>query len=82
MLELGCGAGALGCYVAAVLGPNAAVLTDGGSDGLLRLARKNVAANGLDANVERYNWGAPLEAAWRPDLVIGSDVTYRLRRRS
>ena len=78
VLELGCGTGATGLHCAAALNASSVMLTEGGSEGLLQLARRNVAANRLhlncDVSVQRHGWGEPVE--WAPELVVGSDVTY------
>ena len=44
VLELGCGTGATGLTCAAALNASAVILTEGGSEGLLQLARRNVEA--------------------------------------
>ena len=78
ILEVGCGTGATGLTCAAALNASSVILTEGGSEGLLQLARRNVAANRLHLNCEvevrRHGWGEPVE--WAPELVVGSDVTY------
>ena len=78
VLELGCGTGATGLTCAAALNASSVILTEGGSEGLLQLARRNVAANQrhlpCDVTVQRHGWGEPVE--WAPELVVGSDVTY------
>jgi len=78
VLELGCGTGATGLTCAAALNASSVVLTEGGSEGLLQLARRNVDANRrllpCDVSVQRHGWGEPVE--WAPELVVGSDVTY------
>ena len=78
VLELGCGTGATGLHCAAALNASSVVLTEGGSEGLLQLARRNVAANQrhlpCDVSVQRHGWGDPIESSC--DLVVGSDVTY------
>ena len=84
VLELGCGTGAVGLYAAA-LGARRVVLTDGGPDALLELARANAAA-ARDAalwragetavEVVRHGWGEPAAALGSHDLILGSDVTY------
>ena len=78
VLELGCGTGATGLTCAAALNASSVMLTEGGSEGLLQLARRNVAANRLllncEVEVQRHGWGEPVE--WAPELVVGSDVTY------
>lgn len=81
VLELGCGTGAVGCFAAGV-GAASVVLTEGGTDGLRRLASRNVDANrhlfapGARAVVAKHSWGDDVDDAWIPDLVLGSDVTY------
>ena len=78
ILELGCGTGATGLTCAAALNASSVILTEGGSEGLLQLARRNVAANRrllpCEVDVQRHGWGEPVE--WAPELVVGSDVTY------
>ena len=78
VLELGCGTGATGLTCAAALNASSVILTEGGSEGLLQLARRNVAANRrllpCDVEVQRHGWGDPIESSC--DLVVGSDVTY------
>ena len=78
VLELGCGTGATGLHCAAALNASSVILTEGGSEGLLQLARRNVAANQrhlpCDVSVQRHGWGDAVE--WSPELVVGSDVTY------
>ena len=78
VLELGCGTGATGLTCAAALNASSVILTEGGSEGLLQLARRNVAANQrhlpCDVSVQRHGWGDAVE--WAPELVVGSDVTY------
>ena len=44
VLELGCGTGATGLHCAAALNASSVILTEGGSEGLLQLARRNVEA--------------------------------------
>ena len=44
VLELGCGTGATGLTCAAALNASSVILTEGGSDGLIQLARRNVEA--------------------------------------
>ena len=44
VLELGCGTGATGLHCAAALNASSVMLTEGGSEGLLQLARRNVEA--------------------------------------
>ena len=44
VLELGCGTGATGLTCAAALNASSVLLTEGGSEGLLQLARRNVEA--------------------------------------
>ena len=78
VLELGCGTGATGLTCAAALNASSVILTEGGSDGLIQLARRNVNANRrhlhCDVSVQRHGWGEPIESSC--DLVVGSDVTY------
>ena len=78
VLELGCGTGATGLTCAAALNASSVILTEGGSEGLLQLARRNVDANRrllpCEVEVQRHGWGEPVE--WTPELVVGSDVTY------
>ena len=88
VLELGCGTGAVGLYCASRLGAADVMLTDGGRDALLELARRNaaaVAAAAADGGggcapvaVARHRWGrrddAALDGEW--GLVVGADVTY------
>ena len=78
VLELGCGTGATGLTCAAALNASSVILTEGGSESLLQLARRNVDANRrllpCDVSVQRHGWGEPVE--WTPELVVGSDVTY------
>lgn len=75
-LELGSGTGACGLFAAA-LGASSVVLTDGGPDALLDVARRNARANAAscpNVSVRRYDWGTPLDENF--DVVIGSDLTY------
>ena len=44
ILEVGCGTGATGLHCAAALNASSVILTEGGSEGLIRLARRNVEA--------------------------------------
>ena len=85
VLELGCGTGAVGLFAAA-LGARRVLLTDGGPEALLALARSNVEAArraelleaGAEVEVASLVWGdaSAAEATARHDLVLGSDVTY------
>ena len=88
VLELGCGTGGVGLF-AAGLGARRVVLTDGGPDAVLELARANAGTNehmwGGETRVEvlPYAWGEPLAQPIVPEAgghrfkwVFGSDVTY------
>jgi predicted nicotinamide N-methyase len=80
VLEVGCGTGATGLTCAAALNASSVLLTEGGSDGLLQLARRNVETNRrhihCEVSVERHSWGDAVDASWAPELIVGSDVTY------
>ena len=89
VLELGSGTGAVG-LAAAAMGATRVVLTDGGSESLLKLAKDNAARNrapggaidpSCDIRVARYRWGDGKMPAVVADaapfhLVVGSDCTY------
>ena len=89
VLELGSGTGAVG-LAAAAMGAARVVLTDGGSESLLKLAKDNAARNkqpggaidpSCDIHVAGYRWGggkmpATIVDVAPFDLVIGSDCTY------
>lgn len=81
VFELGCGTGAVGLYAAA-LGAGEVVMTDGGGEQLLSLARQNVESNRAllerdRVTVAEHTWGQrDLPLPPRIDLVLGSDVTY------
>ena len=81
VLELGCGTGAVGCYVAAGLAPQSVVLTEGGSIALRAVAARNVDANArhyedLMVRVAKHEWGDAQLLKTPADLVLGSDLTY------
>ena len=62
VLELGCGTGATGLHCAAALNASSVVLTEGGSEGLLQLARRNVEACveiNLNAIEQTREWRQP-----------------------
>lgn len=82
ILDLGTGTGAVGLY-AACLGATRVILSDGGSDALLSLARQNAAANeplwsihAADVSVAHLPWGSAAGITSPVDFVFGSDVTY------
>lgn len=88
VLELGCGAGAVGIYAAA-LGASCVLLTDGGSPELLSLAAQNVECNShlwghqTNVRVQRLRWGEmrDVQPAWAMPpgsrgWILGSDLTY------
>ncbi|KAI9033017.1 hypothetical protein DFJ74DRAFT_144119 [Hyaloraphidium curvatum] len=89
ILELGCGIGLLGTYIAQVLGAGRTILTDGDAD-ILKLARENVSrheklgAKGRKASPDvdfvQLDWAdAPArgDRTWSDlDLIVATDVLY------
>lgn len=74
VVELGCGTGAVGIFVAKGLGPESVTLTDE-KESLLTIARENASLNGAEVSLRRLKWGRePLDL--EASLVVGSDVTY------
>lgn len=84
VLDLGTGTGVCGIY-AACLGASEVLLTDGGSESLLKLAESNVELNRMlyptaDVRVAPYSWGVeptPVSTtaeSWR--WILGADLTY------
>lgn len=83
VLELGCGAGGVGIYSAA-LGAQRVLLTDGGQ-GECDLATLNVRrhkylySRGASVRSMLFLWGEPVDALMAGggfDFVVGADITY------
>lgn len=73
VLEIGCGVGLVG-IVAAKRGAEA-VLTDF-DPGAVALSARNAERNGVCAACAVYDWREPPDAAWAPEVLLGSDVLY------
>ena len=85
VVELGCGTGVVGIYAAKRGQARNVLLTDGGSDALLKLAEENASKNGVEnISVHKLEWGVgkvspTLRDCMKtnpPDLIVGSDCTY------
>ena len=85
VVELGCGTGVVGIYAAKRGQARSVLLTDGGSDALLKLAEENASKNGVEnISVHKLEWGVgkvspTLRDCMKtnpPDLIVGSDCTY------
>ncbi len=85
VVELGCGTGVVGIYAAKRGQTRSVLLTDGGSDALLKLAEENASKNGVEnISVHKLEWGVgkvspTLRDCMKtnpPDLIVGSDCTY------
>ena len=85
VIELGCGTGVVGIYAAKRGQARSVLLTDGGSDALLKLAEENAPKNGVEnISVHKLEWGVgkvspTLRDCMKtnpPDLIVGSDCTY------
>ena len=58
VVELGCGTGVVGIYAAKRGQARSVLLTDGGSDALLKLAEENASKNGVEnISVHKLEWG-------------------------
>lgn len=86
ILELGAGLGLASIVAARVVGPTRVVVTDMDDEGMLALARANLAANvggdGGDVVVRALDWekegsgGDGVDLDGPPDVILAADVVY------